>query len=68
MAQLADAGVRAIDVLPIFLGVGKHLREDLPRLLEDLRHDRPQIAFTLRPVVGESAELIELLAKMALKM
>ena len=67
VAELADVGVQAIDVLPIFLGVGKHLREDLPRLLESLQQARPQIDFTLRPVVGETAELVELLAKIALQ-
>ena len=67
VAELADAGVQAIDVLPIFLGVGKHLREDLPRLLDALQQARPSISFSLRPVVGETAELIELLANIALK-
>ena len=65
--ELAGAGVQAIDVLPIFLGVGKHLREDLPRLVDDMREARPQLVFRLRPAVGETPELIETLARIALE-
>jgi sirohydrochlorin cobaltochelatase len=67
VGELVDAGVQAVDVLPIFLGVGKHLREDLPGLVDALRQARPQVAFTLRPAVGETPELIDLLARIALK-
>jgi sirohydrochlorin cobaltochelatase len=65
--ELASAGVQTIDVLPIFLGVGKHLREDLPRLIDDMRAARPQLALHLRAAVGETPELIEALARIALK-
>jgi len=63
---LIDAGASEIRVLPFFLGVGKHLREDLPKLLQGLRQRHPQVRFTARPAVGEDAELIELLARKAL--
>jgi sirohydrochlorin ferrochelatase len=36
-AQLAAAGVRAIDVLPYFLHLGRHVRGDLPALFEEAR-------------------------------
>ena len=65
--ELAGAGVQAIDVLPIFLGVGKHLREDLPRLVDAMREARPELALRLRPAVGETPELIEALARIALE-
>ena len=34
-AELAALGVVAITVVPIFLGVGRHAREDLPLLMLD---------------------------------
>jgi sirohydrochlorin cobaltochelatase len=66
VAQQAAAGVRQITVVPMFLGVGKHAREDLPTLMDDIRASYPAIRFNLQPAVGEQAEMIELMAKLAL--
>ena len=63
--RLLDAGVTLISIVPMFLGVGKHAREDLPALVEDLRHQYPHIHFLLQPAVGEDQRLIKLLASMA---
>lgn len=63
---LVDHGVEAIDVVPLFLGMGKHLRDDLPGLIEWLRAAHPGIAVNLRPSIGESPALIEVLATIAL--
>lgn len=60
------SGVRAISVLPMFLGVGKHAREDLPQLLAALEAAHPAVRFTLQPAVGEDARLVQLLAEIAL--
>jgi sirohydrochlorin cobaltochelatase len=66
VAALVRSGVRAITVLPMFLGVGKHAREDLPVLVARLRGSHPEVAFTLPPAVGEDARLLDLLAHIAL--
>lgn len=63
---LVDTGVRAITIVPLFLGMGKHAREDLPALVAQLRQEHPAVEFTLQPAVGEDARLVELLARMAL--
>ena len=63
--EIMDAGVRCISVLPLFLGVGRHAREDLPLLLEQLRTQHPQVLFELKAAVGEDARLIQLLAQIA---
>ena len=65
VAELASLGVLAIRVIPLFLGMGKHTREDLPRLLASVRASHPQIAFDLRPALGEEPRVIELIAKIA---
>lgn len=64
--ELIGQGCRKITILPMFLGVGRHAREDLPRLVEQLRHDHPAVDFQLKPAVGEMPALIDLLARMAL--
>jgi len=67
LADLAGQGAQQVDVLPIFLGVGKHLREDLPRLMRELQQAHPALAIHLRQAVGETPELVDALARLALK-
>ena len=63
---LLDLGVNAITILPMFLGVGKHAREDLPKLLDDMRLQHPHIGFVLRPAIGEDPAMVALMARLAL--
>jgi sirohydrochlorin cobaltochelatase len=65
--ELVDAGTRHITVVPMFLGVGRHAREDLPLLLQDLREHYPNVDFALKPAVGEDERLIALLALIAVE-
>ena len=64
--ELIAAGARNIRVFPLFLGVGKHAREDLPLLMAELRGAHPSIEFELLPTAGEHPALISLLADLAL--
>lgn len=64
--EMVDLGVATITVLPLFLGLGKHAREDLPQLLVQLKSAYPGVVFNLRPAIGEEPQLIDLLARMAL--
>jgi sirohydrochlorin cobaltochelatase len=65
-AELVAAGVMQITIVPMFLGVGRHAREDLPLLVTELRNTYPTIAFVLRPSVGEDPGVIEMLANLSL--
>jgi sirohydrochlorin cobaltochelatase len=64
-AQLAAGGAQRITIVPMFLGTGKHGRDDPPRLLEELRRTHPAIHFELRPPVGEDQRVLDLLAAIA---
>jgi sirohydrochlorin cobaltochelatase len=66
-AELVAGGAAAVRVVPLFLGMGKHLREDLPRLLEELRALHPQVPVELARTVGEESEVLDLLARLALR-
>lgn len=65
-AALVAQGVHAITIVPMFLGVGRHAREDLPVLAAELRARHPQAAFTLRPAIGEDERVVDMLARIAL--
>lgn len=64
-AELALQGCTHVSVVPLFLGVGRHAREDLPLLVKDLQQLHPAMAFALKPAVGEDPRLIQLLAQIA---
>jgi sirohydrochlorin cobaltochelatase len=50
----------------MFLGSGKHVREDLPVLVEALRHAHPALHFELRAAIGDDPQVLDLLARLAL--
>ena len=49
----------------MFLGTGRHARQDLPVLVAGLREQHPQVQFEVATAVGEDARLTALLAEMA---
>ena len=63
---LVGEGCTQVDVLPLFLGAGGHVRKDLPPLLDELRAAHAGVAFTLHPAVGEAPSLIAAMADIAL--
>ena len=65
-SDLIAASAHKIKVLPLFLGVGKHAREDLPVLMAQLRAAHPATSFDLLATVGENPALIALMADIAL--
>ncbi len=54
-----------IRILPMFLGMGKHAREDLPEITAQLRARHPAVIFEIAPAVGEDERVIALLAQLA---
>lgn len=67
VAALVTQGVQSVRIVPMFLGVGKHAREDLPVLVQALRDTYPQLALSLQKAVGENPKLVDLLAQIALE-
>lgn len=64
--QLADAGCTHVDVVPLFLGAGGHVRKDVPQLLATLEAAHPAVHWELRPAVGELEPVIEAMARASL--
>jgi sirohydrochlorin cobaltochelatase len=66
VAELVRQGCTQVRVVPMFLGVGKHVREDLPVMLQALRDTHPSVTFEPLPAVGEHPDLLNLLAQIAI--
>lgn len=64
---LVAARCTRIDIVPLFLGTGGHVRKDLPLLIEALRAAYPDVVWTLRRTIGEAPSVIEALADAALE-
>lgn len=65
VAELADSGCSRIDVVPMFLGSGGHVRQDLPRLLDELRGRHPGLALVLHTAIGELPSVVQAMADAA---
>lgn len=67
-AELAALGCARLQVLPMFLGAGGHVRKDLPVLVETLRAAHPGLVVNLLPAVGEIDSVTGAMAEAALKL
>jgi sirohydrochlorin cobaltochelatase len=66
-AALAAGGCTEVEILPLFLGAGGHVRKDLPERVGKLRLNHPAVQWKLRPAAGESDILVEALARIAVQ-
>ena len=67
VSDLVARGATTVRVLPLFFGMGKHAREDLPLIMQDLAQRHPGVALEQLPTAGEDARLTALLAQIALE-
>ena len=65
---LAASGATRIDIVPLFLGTGGHLRKDLPPLVESARARHPAASIRLHPAIGEDTAVTRAMAVAALGM
>ena len=59
--ELVAAGMNEIVVMPYFLNRGRHVSEDVPGELEEMRQLYPQVAITSLPYFGKSNLIPQLL-------
>jgi len=64
---LAAAGCSRVHILPLFLGVGGHVRKDVPALVEGLRARHGEgIEWILHPPVGDAEPVSRAMTEVAL--
>ena len=59
---LVALGCDAVQIAPIFLGQGGHVRRDLPELVREVAARHPGIAITLAQAVGEHERVLDAIA------
>lgn len=62
----AQEELRSIRIFPLFLGAGKHVREDIGELANSVRQRHPNLAVQLITMMGDHPEFTNLLAQLAL--
>jgi sirohydrochlorin cobaltochelatase len=59
LAMLVAKGSGSIRVVPVFLGAGGHVKDDIPKLIAAAN---PPVKVVIDPPIGEQAQLIEAIA------
>jgi sirohydrochlorin cobaltochelatase len=62
-ASLHVEGVRSLRVVPVFLGSGGHLKNDLPKLVAEIRARYQDLDIAVEPPIGEQPEVIAAIAR-----
>jgi sirohydrochlorin cobaltochelatase len=62
VAALASRGIKRVRIIPVFLGAGGHVREDLPKLAEAARARHAGIEIVLETTIGEREEITDAIA------
>lgn len=63
---MSGTGVDHINVIPVFLAVGSHVRKDLPVLLEAARAAHPELKISSSAAIGEQSDIQQAIVSFAL--
>jgi sirohydrochlorin cobaltochelatase len=56
---LAREGARSVTIVPLFLAQGGHLKQDLPKMIDDIRSLHPKMPFAVTPALGDAPEMLD---------
>ncbi|AXX87126.1 sirohydrochlorin chelatase [Malaciobacter marinus] len=54
-------GCNEIEVFPYFLAAGKHVKDDIPKEIDKLKEEYPDIKFKILPHLGSCKEIVPLI-------
>lgn len=60
VAEMNEAGIQRITVVPLLLTVGSHIQVDLPAMLQQEKKRFPHIKFLLAPHLGADRRIAEI--------
>ena len=62
LTALIGEGAKRVRIVPVFLGEGGHVREDLPKLAAAARARHPGVEIILEQTIGERKEVTDAIA------
>ena len=62
VTTLAAKGAKRVRIVPLFLGVGGHIKEDLPKLADAARARHRGVEIVLERTIGERTEVTDAIA------
>jgi sirohydrochlorin cobaltochelatase len=62
VAHVAQQNVHRVTVVPLFLGAGGHVKEDVAALVRSLEQRYPALQFHVTSPIGEDEELVAAIA------
>ena len=63
--DLVARGATFINVVPLFLGPGGHVRGDVPQLIDRATLKHPRLKFDLKPSIGDDRTVLDAIAAYA---
>jgi sirohydrochlorin cobaltochelatase len=67
VAQSVAQGAKRIVLVPLFLGQGGHMKQDLPRLVREINDRHPQLEFHVMSAIGDAPEMLQAIADWVLR-
>lgn len=65
VAELTQKGCNQIDIIPLFFAAGRHLKKDVPAMLEKIEQEylaqNQPIKINLKPPIGQTQAMIDAL-------
>ena len=59
---VVSQGASSVTVFPLFMAQGGHLKQDLPRILDDIRIRKRGLPIALETAIGDVPELLDAIA------
>ena len=63
---LVEQGCRSITIVPVFLGVGGHVRRDVPALVDRIAAEHPDVEVRVAPSIGDDDTVLDAIAGVCL--
>jgi len=63
LSRVVKSGATSVTVVPLFLGAGGHVKDDVAALVRDLREQNPTLELQVTSPIGEDDELVSAIAQ-----
>lgn len=62
IAQVAEDGATEVVIYPHFLAEGRHVRDDIPKVVQRFQKHYPEVVVKVEPYLGQQTALLDFVA------